>query len=113
MKLSRETSRNRFLKLPTVKFIVSGRPYTSESRKLERFETDHPQSLNPQISKQQNNSGTYFIFYFIFLRRKTLSASLFVVLRSFPFFYIYIGHLSWRRRTCSVLTMRLDSDSRT
>ena len=45
MKLSRETSRNRFLKLTTVKFTVSERPYTSESRKLESFETDHPQSL--------------------------------------------------------------------
>ena len=53
MKLSRETSWKRFLKLTTVKFTVSERPYTSESGKLERFETDHPQSLNPLISKQQ------------------------------------------------------------
>ena len=88
MKLSRETSRKRFPKLTTVKFTVSGRPYTPEREvRLERFETDQAQSRNSQISKQQNNLGTYLVFCFVFLRRKEpLCTSLFEVLRSFPFF---------------------------
>ena len=76
----RTTSRKRFLKLTTVKFTVSERPYASGSRKLERFKTDHPQSLNHQISKQQITRGhNYSVFYFVFLHRRTLSAPLFEV----------------------------------
>ena len=113
MKLSRETSRKRFLKLTTLKFTVSERPYTFESRKLGRFETDHPQSLNPQISKQQitREHIQFSILSFFEERLFPLRFSKFYDLSLFIYIYIYGIELSASH--VFSLTMRLDGDSRT
>ena len=94
MKLPLETSRKRFLKLTTVKFTVSERPYTFESRKLERFETDDPQSLNPQIYKQQitRKHIQFSVLSFFEERLFPLRFSKFYNLSLF-FIYIYIYNI--------------------